>query len=169
MRILHSSRLAVPLLLLVLTASPYAKGRTVALVVTGPDLPEPVAVTDPAAVHGHASVYLANFIDRERGPVEDVPSTPVPPYRIMFHVAYGQDDVRMKYVVYFAWDRAERRGRVYFPGRADPWWQHNAFTILLPFEGQWYYAAEGWGQAVYDAISRDTHPRRLEAIGHWRH
>jgi hypothetical protein len=136
-----------------------AKGPVVKLVVTGPDLIEPIEITDPAAID--VQVYGATFIDRQSDPIEDVPATPIPPYRVQFYVALGPDDVQMKYVVYYAWDSAKRSARVYFPGRHDPWWRHNVFTVALPFEGEWYYTTETWGQAVQTAIFDYNDPREL--------
>jgi hypothetical protein len=140
--------------------SANAKGPVVKLVVTGPDLRAPIEITDPDAID--VQVYGATFVDRQSGPIKDVPATPIPSYRVQFYVALApDDDVQMKYVVYYAWDSAKGSARVYFPGRHDPWWRHNVFTVALPLEGEWYHTTDRWGQAVQKAIFDHNDPREL--------
>jgi hypothetical protein len=145
---------------LAFAVSANAKGPVVKLVVAGPDLVEPIEITDPEAID--VDVYGATFVDREAGPIEEVPTTPVPPYVVQFYDALTpDDDVQMKYVVYYVYDWAERRARVYFPGRHDAWWRHNVFTVAHQFEGEWYYTTESWGRAVQEAIFDHNDPREL--------
>jgi hypothetical protein len=146
--------------LFMLAAPVGAKGPVVKLVVTGPDLSSPIEITDPDAID--VNIYGATFADREGSKIENVPASPVPPYQVRFYVAMdSDDDIQMKYVVYYVWDSAERRARIYFPGRHDAWWRHNVFTVALPFEGAWYHATESWGRAVQEAIFEHNSPRIL--------
>jgi len=152
--------IAAVLLAFVLSSSASAKGPVVKLVVTGPDLIEPIEITNPDAIN--VQVYGATYIDRALGPIDDVPASPVPPYRVQFYVSIPPDDeIQMKYVVYYTWDQAQRRARVYFPGPNDAWWRHNVFTVALPFQGDWYWTTETWGQAVLSAIFEYNDPRVL--------
>jgi hypothetical protein len=140
--------------LFMLAAPVGAKGPVVKLVVTGPDLSSPIEITDPDAID--VNIYGATFADREGSKIENVPASPVPPYQVRFYVAMdSDDDIQMKYVVYYVWDSAERRARIYFPGR------HNVFTVALPYEGAWYHATESWGRAVQEAIFEHNDPRIL--------
>jgi hypothetical protein len=134
-----------------------AKGPVVKLVVSGPDLPEPIEVTDPDAID--VVVYGATFIERDLGPQTRASASPVNPYEIRFFVDLPQGGgVKMMYVVYFVWDNAERRGLVYFPGPSDAWYRRNVGTVALPTAGQWYYATEVWGRAVRHAIYEHNNP-----------
>ena len=66
------------LFIVALFAAPArAKGPVVKLVVSGPDLAQPVEVTDADAID--VIVYGATFIDRERGPQNRSSSSPVSP------------------------------------------------------------------------------------------
>jgi hypothetical protein len=158
--------LALVALLVVAAAPAVAKGPVVKIVLSGPDLAEPVEITAPDAIDVH--VWGATFIDRELGPQEWVSASPVPPYMIQFHVELPRDGVRMMYVVYFAWDYRERRGLVYFPGPRDAWYTLNMSTVALPTSGKWFYATEEWGSAVERALFAHNDPlawRRSAANG----
>jgi hypothetical protein len=140
-----------------LFASPAdAKGPVVKLVVSGPDLAQPVEVTDPEAID--VIVYGATFIDRDRGPQNRSSSSPVDPYQVQFYVDLPEQGVKMMYVVYFVWDSSARRGLVYFPGPSDAWFRRNVGTVALPTAGQWFYATEVWGRAVQRAIFAHNDP-----------
>jgi hypothetical protein len=147
-------------LLFVAVAPATAKGPVIKLVISGPDLLAPIEVTDSEAID--VNLYGATYVNHELNPIEDVPVTPVPPYVVHFYVSSASDDdVQMKYVVYFVWDSSEHRARVYFPGRHDAWWRHNVFTVALPLEGAWYYTTESWGRAVQQAIFAHNDPLLL--------
>jgi hypothetical protein len=139
-----------------LSSSASAKGPVVKLVISGPDLAEPIEVTDRDALD--VVVYGATFIERDRGPQNRSSASPVSPYQIQFFVDLQQDGVKMMYVVYFVWDSSERRGLVYFPGPSDAWYRRNVGTVALPTAGQWFYATEAWGRAVQRAIFANNDP-----------
>jgi hypothetical protein len=133
-----------------------AKGPVVKLVVSGPDLAQPVEVTDADAID--VVVYGATFIERDSGPQSRGTNSPVSPYQVQFYVDVPRRGVQMMYVVYFVWDNAERRGLVYFPGPSDAWYRRNVGTVALPTAGQWFYATEDWGRAVQRAIFANNDP-----------
>jgi hypothetical protein len=133
-----------------------AKGPVVKLVLSGPDLVEPVEITDPDAID--VIVYGATFVDHERGPQDRRSSSPIAPYEIQFYVDVPRQGVRMMYVVYFVWDNAERRGLVYFPGPSDAWYRKNMSTVALPTAGHWFYASDTWGRAIQRAIFDHNDP-----------
>jgi len=155
----RTSVVACVTLLFLFTAPATAKGPVVKLLISGPDLLEPIEVIDFEAID--INLYGATFVDRALDRIEDVPVTPVPPYLIQFYEAMAPDDVQMRYVVYFAWDSSTHRARVYFPGRHEAWWRHNVFTVALPLEGAWYYTTESWGRAVHEAILAHNDPLLL--------
>jgi hypothetical protein len=133
-----------------------AKGPVVKLVLSGPDLVEPVEITDADPID--VIVYGATFADRARGPQNRRSSSPVAPYEIQFYVDLPREGVRMMYVVYFVWDSAERRGLVYFPGPSDAWYRKNVSTVALPTAGHWFHATDTWGRAIQRAIFAHNHP-----------
>ncbi len=138
------------------TAPASAKGPVVKLVVSGPDLAQPIEVTDPEALD--VVVYGATFIERDRSPQNRSTASPVSPYQIQFFVDLQEQGVKMMYVVYFVWDNSERRGLVYFPGPSDAWYRRNVGTVALPTAGQWFYATEVWGRAIQRAIYAHNDP-----------
>ena len=136
----------------------YAKVETVKIEISGPDLPEPIEITDIQSLGERAHAFGIPFVQQGQGAIEDVPLTPVPPYEVKLFGDYGEQGIRANFVVYFAWDAAENRARVYFPTQSDPWWPLNASTILVPFAGNWYFADEQWGQGIYSAIRQAVDP-----------
>jgi hypothetical protein len=70
-----------------------AKGPVVKLVLSGPDLVEPVEITDPDAID--VIVYGATFVDHERGPQDRRSSSPIAPYEIQFYVDVPRQGVTL--------------------------------------------------------------------------
>jgi hypothetical protein len=151
MRITSRCALIV-LLALGMTAHLYAKGRTVKLSVTGPNLAAPVDVTDPAALAnvwgmtGSSCAVPTNLY----GANADVPKQSLARYRVSFHVMpHGDKQTQVMYQVAYVFDPSANRGYVYFPGPGEDGHELNSGTIVREKNaGKWYEAGEAWSKAV---------------------
>ena len=126
-----------------------AKAKTAKLTVSGPGISQPIELTHQDAIS--AGVWSGTFIDRRAGPVE-APSADIPRYMVQFHVNVRVDELRMVYVVYYAWDAANGRALVQLPAVEDEWSRLNDSTIARCCRGQWYYATDPWGQTIRAAL-----------------
>jgi hypothetical protein len=127
-----------------------AKGPTVKLAISGPDLPGELMVTDPKALE--ASVYGGEFIESQKGAVP-APSADLPRYTIQFYVQPPHRETRMMYVVDYVWDPLSNRALVHLPGRGDRWSSLNMSTILRSGQdGKWFYASQQWGASIRSAL-----------------
>ncbi len=120
-----------------------AKGETVRLSITGPDLTEPLVVTDAAAL---VHVWSNGFI----GPVSGAPDTSLPRYQVSFHVLPARSTtVRVMYVVHFVVDPHTNEGFVYLPGRGEDGYRLNVSTMLRETDdGRWHRAPQAWSRAI---------------------
>jgi len=146
-----SRALVVVLLALGTTAVLWAKGATVKLAVTGPNLPLGVEVTDPSAmanVWGSAGGCASphSFYGR----LAPTPAPDLPRYRVAFHVRpTGDETVRVMYVVGFVVDPATSKAFVYFPARGEDGYAVNSGSIVREAnEGKWYEADGAWSAAI---------------------
>lgn len=101
-----------------------AKGPTVRLTIVGPGLSHPIEITDPAAIV--QNVWGGEFIGRPA----TKPDRALPRYVVSFYVKPPREQVRMMYVVQYAWDPITGDGLVYLPGRGEEWYSLNVSTIF---------------------------------------
>jgi hypothetical protein len=144
-----------------------AKGKTVKIVIEGADLPKPIDIADPKVLPnfnvwagpGTSSTspsFNANapsfIIDWSQGPVTQVPQV-LQKYRVSFYVNY-QNDERIAYVVFYAYDPATRDGYVYLPGKSDQNYRLNVGTIFRGVEGNWFHAWSAWENIARPLITK---------------
>jgi hypothetical protein len=139
-----SLRITVGLWLIPMIVEPVAaKGVTRCLVVTGPGLPAPINITDPAAL---GNVWGGEFL---AAPTLE-PDQAWPRYVVEFHVQPPRTDaVRKMYVIQYVRDPKSGAGFVYLPGRGDERYRLNVGTFERPAQdGKWHLAAATWSQAI---------------------
>lgn len=143
-----STATATALLAILLVVTIAAKGETIRLTITGPGLPAPLDVTEPAAL---ANVWAGRFI----GHLAVEPDTALPRYVVSFVVKPPREQqARTMYVVTFVVERDSRRGFVYLPGPGEDGYRMNAGTILRDGQdGHWHEASEDWSGALAQRIS----------------
>jgi hypothetical protein len=101
-------------LVIALAGGLAAKGQTTRLVISGPDLPQPVETTDPKAL---SNVWGGSFI-AEPAPQ---PDAALPRYLVTFYVQPPRDTPRPMYGVTYVRDPQSGEGFIYLPGRPhDP-------------------------------------------------
>ena len=138
-----------------------AKGPTVKLTISGPGLSSPIDVVEKEATD--PTVWGGQFIDWSSGRTVP-PAAVVPQYTVQFYVKPPRGEVRMMYVVQYAWDQAAGRALVHLPGRGDEWYPLNAGTILREGQdGGWFFASDVWGRAVRKALPERHATLRLAA------
>ena len=142
----NTLRLIILAALLVAANAAVAKGGTVQLSITGPDLGVPIHTSDEDAIG--VSVWGGDFANWDAGAVAEPPET-LQRYLIHFWVQAPRDSVELKYVVTYVWDSLAGRALVYLPGPRDIWHQTNVYSILRRGQdGYWFYATEKWGEAI---------------------
>jgi hypothetical protein len=125
-----------------------AKGETVRLVISGPNLSGPVQTTEPKTL---ANVWAGRFI----GESAIEPDVRLPRYRITFYVLSPREQVRPMYVVMYVRDPSSGHGFVYLPGRGEDGWAMNVRTILRDGQdGRWHRANREWSDALARALAR---------------
>lgn len=143
--------LAVLVSSLVLAPPAFAKAPTASVTVTGPRLQQPLQLADEEIVA--ANVWAGNFADWESGVVKN-PEVADAAYHVHFWVRFDADDIQLKYVLDFQWLAEEQRGVICLPGRDDPWYYVNVYSILRTGQdGNCFYAAAEWGEALQAALS----------------
>lgn len=122
------------------------KGITVELSITGPGLSVPFHTRDSEVID--VSVWGGNFADWESGAVGE-PDVDLDRYLVHFWVQVPRSTVQMKYVLWYVWDPNAQRAIVYLPGRRDPWYRTNVYSILREDrDGRWFFATAPWGTAM---------------------
>ena len=138
---------------LLVASTAAAKAPTASVTVTGPHLQQPLQLADEAIIA--ANVWAGNFADWDSG-VVTTPDSMESAYHVHFWVRIAVDDIRLKYVLDFRWLSEEQRGVVCLPGRGDPWYYINVYSILRNGQdGNCFYAADQWGKALHAALSAD--------------
>lgn len=137
---------------MILPLPAFAKAPTASVTITGPRLEQPLQLADEAIIA--ANVWAGNFADWDSGAVNN-PESSDPAYHVHFWVRLAADDIRLKYVLDFRWLSDEKRAIVCLPGRSDPWYYVNVYTILRTGQdGNCFYAAPEWGEAMHAALSK---------------
>jgi hypothetical protein len=159
---MRTIRFAAPLVtLLALVASPQyatAKAATVKIIISGPDLPAPLEITDESILN-LSNVWLGQFLDNSHGHPEKPPERL--PYELSFYVKLREDDLRLMYVAYYYPEPSTKQGQIYLPGRRDPWYYLNVGTILRKGQdGRWNYASASWEALIKPVIAHAArHPQ----------
>ena len=137
---------------LVSSEAALPKGTTVQLSITGPNLPRPVHSSDHALIA--ASVWGGNFANWNAGQAP-APDQNSPQYLVHFWVEFAPGDVHMKYVIRYQWDDDAQHAVICLPGRRDPWYTINVYSISREGkDGKCFYADDSWGRAVHAAVTR---------------
>lgn len=149
----HFAALVIALLALLATpGSAPAKAATVKLIISGPDLPAPLEVTDEQILN-LSNVWVGQFLDGSRGSPEKSPEG-LKPYELTFYVKLRDEDVRMMYVAYYYPDPSAKLGYIYLPGIHEPWYYLNVRSILRAGQdGRWNYASPAWEALIKPVIA----------------
>lgn len=146
----HTTILAVFLITSILSNPAVSKVPTVALSITGPGFELPLHLDSPEVTEAH--VWMGNFADWQSGAQQE-PTGDLPRYAVHFWVR--TTPVQMKYVVDFVWDETHDKGYIYLPGRGDPRFYNNVYSILRENQdGKWFNASDTWGRALWTAINQ---------------
>ena len=142
--------------LLVFLAAPRstpAKAATVKIIVSGPDLPAPLEITDQQILD-LSNVWAGQFLDASHGSLEKPPQRL--PYELTFYVELGEKNLRLMYVAYYYPDpSSSKQGFLYLPGKSEPWYYLNVGTILRENQdGRWSYATPAWEALIKPVIAR---------------
>lgn len=155
---------------LLLTVPPqlYAKAETSRITIDGPDLKQPIEITDPK--------ILANFdvwsgagtswtgpgattarqkahqfiIDWSRPVVTESPRG-LTRYKVSFYAKLPEE--RLVYVVFYEFHPADDQGYVYLPGKKDDGYWLNVGTIIRGVEGNWFAASKAWERVARPLIT----------------
>jgi hypothetical protein len=146
---MHRSRAAYGLiamaLVIALSESVAAKGRTVRLTISGPGSGN-IETTEPKAL---ANVWVGSFI----AGLAAEPDKTLPRYVVTFYVQPPRENIRAMYVVYYVQDPRSREGFVYLPGRGEDGYSLNVRTILRDGQdGRWHNASAEWNDAIVAAL-----------------
>jgi hypothetical protein len=166
---------AVPVALLILTsASLYAKEYTVMITIQGAGLTIPIEITTPevgefAIWAGPGVFHGKNTGEETEGFIIDWPKgivTELPPrlqrYQVSFFTGCDKNELfcrdttpRLTYVVSYAYDLSADQGYVYLPGRNDSEFQFNhAMYHGHGFEGHWLRATTAWEKFARPVIAK---------------
>jgi hypothetical protein len=160
------------LISLALAASPYAKGSTIRITISGSTLPAPIDIMD-SAVLAKFQVWAGPGVSYGRRPdgtvfeekegfIIDWSSGVVgehrnglPRYQVAFYVSSSDQPV---YVVFYEPDSSGGGGYVYLPGRGDDLYQVNgrAMSHGHGLEGHWLRASGEWESVAAPLIARAT-------------
>jgi len=146
-----------------------AKCRASALAVAGGDLTDTVTISDAAIVdrfsiwngpgvrindrqvHEDPRHQEGNFID---WPAREVAQRPpgLRRYSVAFLCPEARAPQHRRYVVYYEFDPASKGGYLSLPGRGDPHYVDNVFSIAHGVEGKWFRSTATWEALVRPRI-----------------
>lgn len=169
MKPVMSATVCVLLVVLGMPALVSAKGPTTNITIIGPDLQQPVAISDPAVlksflVWAGAGVTVGGvektegfIIDWAQGAVTDRPSA-LRTFELSFYVRFANRPLdeqtdQLAYVVSYAVDPATGQGYVYLPGKSEEHYSLNTRTIYRGREGNWFKASAAWQAAFRNVVS----------------
>jgi hypothetical protein len=154
------------ILVVALSGSTDAKGRTIRITITGADLAAPIEITAPELVRQfgvwEGPGVRVNGAEQKDGFVIDWRAGVVQPpdgldrYEVSFYVESRNTAARelLVYVVAFAFDPASGHGYIYLPGRGEQWYGLNTKAIYRSLEGNWFRASTAWQQAAAPLMTR---------------
>jgi hypothetical protein len=129
-----------------------AKAPTFKIIVSGPDLPSPLEITDDQILN-LSNVWSGQFLDNSHGHPEK-PAERLP-YELSFYVKLSEDDLRLMYVAYYYPEPSTKQGQIYLPSRREPWYYLNTGTIIRDGQdGRWNYASPAWEALIKPVIAR---------------
>ena len=149
-----------------------AKGTTTRVVISGPQLGEPIELRDRAVV-APFNVWSGpgtrvNGVEQLDGFIVDWRSGALEPsvadlqqFEICFYVDGNPPfPDRLAYVVSYGFDPKSGDGYVYLPGRSDPRFGSNVRSIVRgsKYEGHWFRASRAW-QDVFRTYVVGRFPR----------
>jgi hypothetical protein len=143
---MRTTALVLPVLLALTTATLTAKGATVRLVVTGPELKSPVVIDSPDALQGN--VFEGNFI----GSRASEPDPRLARHTVSFYAETPRHAVRMIYALSYVFEPRTGHGFVYLPRRGEPFYTLNVSTIMRGQEGEWHGADQRWSDAIATVV-----------------
>jgi hypothetical protein len=152
---------ALIIALLALLATPCrapAKAATTKIIISGPDLPTPLEITDDQILN-LSNVWSGQFLDNSHGHPEKRPERL--PYELSFYVKLGEDDLRLMYVAYYYPEPSAKQGQIYLPGHREPWYYLNTGAIVREGQdGRWNYASSAWEALIKPLIAHAArHPQ----------
>jgi hypothetical protein len=132
------------------TGISFAKGPTLKVVISGGDLSTPIEITDRGRLAGF-NIWTGpgTSPSKEDGFVANWSSAVTAPpasskrYQVSFY-ANHHGDGGVDYVMMYAYDPTSRTGYVYLPGRGEPEYARNTFSIFRGVEGNWFLARKAW-------------------------
>ena len=135
-----------------------AKAATFKIIISGPDLPAPLEITDDQILN-LSNVWSGQFLDNSHGHPEKPPERL--PYELSFYVKLNEDDLRLMYVVYYYPEPSMKQGQIYLPGHREPWYYLNTGTIIRAGQdGRWNYAAPAWEAMIKPVIAHTAGHRQ---------
>lgn len=150
----HFAALIIALLALLATSNgAVAKVPTVKILVSGPDLPAPLEITDDQIL-SLSNVWSGEFLDDSTGHPKERPER-ILPYELSFYVKLDDDVVRLMYVAYYYPEPSKKQGQIFLTGRRDPWYDLNVSSIIRGGQdGQWNWASPAWEALIKPMIER---------------
>ena len=155
------------LLLLVFLASTtlaLAKGPAAKILIWGPDLKEPVEISDQQALL-QFSPLGEKYFDRQKGPLPAHPNTDRL-YQVFLYEKDDNDQLQVAYAFQYA---PGPPGIIYIPGRDEPWHNVNIGTISRgsTIEGHWFYASPEW-DALWQEVVEGKMPSPTSPLNRLR-
>jgi hypothetical protein len=163
---------------LTVTASLFAKGRTVKITIRGATLAAPIESTNEAleqfgvwegpGVGINGTPQAKGFIiDWSKGVVAERRNG-LQRYDVSFYTGCKMSEwgcrtgrPSLSYVVYYEYDPSSEQGYVYLPGKTDEWYRLNTSSIFRGgIEGNWFFATSEWQKFVRPLIEQIEAKRR---------
>lgn len=146
--------LVLLLVVLGLAAPAVAKGPVDKITVVGPDLVEPIEITDPKILD-RFDPWGGQFIGAG-GPIEATPNVREP-YQAFFHLRNNRGDLELRYMIYYYPDPAGGRGYIYLPGPGEPYYSLNTGIIIRGgSDGRWRRAMPAWDITIQDLLQKHS-------------
>jgi hypothetical protein len=156
-------------LLILFSATIFAKGTTTKILISGAALQSPIEITDPEIlknfnVWSGPGTFVNGVEGREgfivdwaAGVVTERPSG-LRDFELAFYVRYAnrpfsEQADQLAYIVSYSVDPKTGQGYVYLPGKADERYRLNTKAIYRGREGNWFRATPAW-QSVFSATAR---------------
>jgi hypothetical protein len=155
-----------------------AIGPTTRITIEGGNLLSPIVITDSAItnqfmVWSGAGTYSRSpqtglqvgsegfIIDWQAGPITERPSGLLH-YKVSFYslsrergnATRAAGIEHLSYTVFYEYDPTTDRGFVYLPGKNDPEWTNNVFSIRRGVEGNWLRPSAAWEKVVNPLLAQ---------------
>jgi hypothetical protein len=135
----------------------FAKGPTLKVVISGRSLSTPIIIDDrktlanfniwsgPGTSPRHDEGFIVDWSTSGVVPPRDLKQ-----YQVSFYANHHPDGP--DYVMTYVYDPVGRKGYVYLPGRGEPEYERNTFSIYRQVEGHWFLAIKAWDNLVEPLI-----------------